>query len=339
MIAVHNDVAANAIGVVDVAYHLPGDRIDIVDYAARSNVDAALLAALLDNGVRYFHDGTDRSDLDLIGAAIETICGRRGREWLGDVAYVIHARTQTFSMPAPPESIITQVCNRFAIPAKLGFGVEQLACAGIVKAIEWARRLLEADPDARHALVITSDRVFGGAPYRIRQDAGIQSDGGSAILLGRDGLISMLGTITSKTFDGLHEGPTTPENIDRIGRYTWHQTKRAFLDHAIASGCRIDDIDLFLPVNADRDYWTLIAGALRIPAERFFTGNIAERGHACCADLAVNLVDRGLDVVARGGSVIYCGQSNLGVYANITFLPVANPANRRGAESIREMAL
>lgn len=334
----HDRSADAVLGIVDVAYHLPGEAVDIAEYGARHAVAPDLVERLIGNHVRHFHDGSDCSDGQLIGHAVDALCDRRGRDWLPDVAYLIHARTQPFSAPAAPMSVVNELVARFGMAPRLAFGVEQLACAGVVRAIDWACRLLRDDPQARYALVVTSDRVFGGPEWRIRQDAGVQTDGGSAILIGREDLRCAIGTISYKTFPGLHEGPSNPENCAAIARYSWHQTKHAFVEHAQAAGGSVDDVAMYMPVNADHHYWGLIADAMRVPAERFFLDNITNRGHACCNDLALNLVDGGLPVIARGGTVVYCGQSNLGIYANISFLPVAQPGAAGTAPALEAAA-
>jgi hypothetical protein len=61
--------------------------------------------------------------------------------------------------------------------------------------------------------------------------------------------------------------------------------------------------------------------ALDLPIERIFLDNIRLRGHACCADLAINLVDRGLPLLSAGGTIVFCGQSNIGSHAALTLLP------------------
>ena len=311
---------AVTIGISDAAYALPGPAIDIVDWAREENVAEELVERLQQNGCRYFHIGTDCSDADLIGMSIDKLCGGDKR-WLADVRYLIHAHTQAFSMPAPPTSVLTQITDRYQLELEIAFSIGHAACAGVIHAIDCARRLLRDDQDARYALVVTADRVFGNAKHRIRQDAGIQSDGGSAILVSRESLRCRIGTVSVKNFPRLHEGPNTAQNAAAISRYTWLHTKQLFQAHEERSGIPLQNHLALLPINADRHYWLQIAKSVAFPDEQLFLENIMLRGHACCADFAVNLVDRGFEVLDGGAPILFCGQSNVGAYAAISLLP------------------
>jgi hypothetical protein len=282
-----------------------------------------LVEELLANGCRYFYEGPEHSDAELISGAIDQLVARQG-DRIAQIRYLVHSHTQAFSMPAPPSSVLTELVQRYRLSPKLCFSVEHLACAGVVVAIERAARLLAADSEARYALVVTSDRVFGNHKHRIRQNAGIQSDGGSAILLSKEEMRCRLGAISYKNFGELHEGPSNPRTISLIGRYTWLHTKLAFEENSRATGIPLPEYGQLMPVNADRYYWVQIANALNLPESAFFLDNIRERGHACTNDFAVNLVDRGFSLLDQGKPISSCGQSNVGAYAVLTMLPLSN---------------
>jgi len=309
------------VGIAAMQYELPGPAIDIVDYGKSEGVSEARIERLLDNGVRYFYDGTDRSDSDMVIAAVNKIIDERGSDWLTDVSYVIHARTQAFSTPPPPTSIPSDVCAHFGIEPKLSFGIEQLACAGVVRALDWARRLLILNKEARYVLVITSDRVFGNYKYRLRQDGGVQCDAGTAMLVAKEDLLCQFDAFSSKSFNGLYEGPSTAKLEAEIARMTLSQTKESLEKHALKSETGIGEFSRLLPINADRIYWEKIADYLGVNREAFFLDNIERCGHACCGDLAINVIDGGLAEIVAGGTILYCGQSNLGIYENISLCP------------------
>jgi 3-oxoacyl-[acyl-carrier-protein] synthase III len=313
-------------GLVDAGIALPGAPRDIVEYARAEGVDDARVHTLLSHKLRWFHMDEDSSDADLVAAAIEDLCARlQDRSFLSRVTYLIYAHTQAFSMPPPPESLLSDLLGRYAeLQPSLSFSVEHAACASAIMALEWAARLLHADgaPDAL-ALVVTSDRVFGNATYRIRQDGGVQSDGASALLVGARGLRCRLGGITISTYDRLHEGPSSPQNAAAVARTGWLQTRQLLRDHGKLTGLDLADAAAILPINADWQYWLKLARALHIDPDKFYVDGITQRGHACCADLAVNLVDRGFALVDAGGWVVFCAQSNIGAHAALTLLPPA----------------
>ncbi len=311
-------------GIVEAGIHLPGAPRDIAEYAQAEGVDAARVEALLAGRVRWFHMDEDQSDADMIFAAIENLCARVGnRKFLARVTYLIYVHSQAFSMAAPPESLFSALLGRYdTLRPLLSFSVEHAACASIVMAMEWAARLLHQDgaTDAL-ALVVTSDRVFGNAQWRIRQDGGVQSDGASALLVGTRGLRCCFGGVTISTYDRLHDGPASPANEAAIARTTWLHTRQTLREHSKLTGMDAAHAAAILPINADYLFWLKIAEALHIPLGKFYFDGITQRGHACSADLAVNLIDHGLALVDADGWILFCAQSNLGVIAALTLMP------------------
>lgn len=316
----HKPPLPSGIGIADAAYFLPGEAQDVSSWAEQRQVAPKIVEQLLENGCRHFHESAAHSDADMIGMAIDSMLARDA-SWLPQVRYLVHTHTQNFSMPAPPSSILSDLITRYDMQPALTFSIGHVACAGVINAIAWAERLLLEDPAARYALVVTSDRVFGGAKYRLRPPGSIQSDGASAILLSKDKLRCRLGRIDLLNAAELHDGPSSVGNIANIGRLTWKHTQQLFQQHSAASGIALDQYDRILPINADRDYWGLIAKGLKLDPAKFYFDNIPRRGHACCADLAINLVDCGFDLLEQGQSLLACGQSNVGAHAALTLLP------------------
>lgn len=319
------------VGIVDAAYHLPGPAVDLRDWAASHGVAPQQVAHFEAMGCRYFHEGPDQADAAMIAAAVDSLLARDAA-WLPQVRYLIHTHTQNFSMPAPPSSILSDLIARYGLTPALCFSIGHMACAGAISAIAWAERLLREDPAARYALVVTSDRVFGDARHRLRLPGTIQSDGASAILVGKDGWRCRLGRSDIFAAPALHEGPHSAANKLAIGRQTWIDTRQLLQTHSARSGVALSDYPAILPVNADRDYWVQIAAGLKLPESLFYFENIALRGHACCADLAVNLVDRGFPLLDAGQPVLLCGQSNIGAHAALTLLPAVTRAHRSAHE-------
>jgi 3-oxoacyl-[acyl-carrier-protein] synthase III len=326
--------ATRPVGIADAAYHLPGPALEVRRWAAEHNAEPHLAEELVAHGCSHFHASSDDSDEALIAACIDQILARRGG-WLPQVRYLVHAHTQNFSAPPAPASLLNTLCARYGMQPTLSFSVGQVACSAVINALAWAARLLAADPDAEHALVVTSDRVFGGPRYRLRAPATIQSDGASAILLGRDDVQCLLGRCDLFYAPEMHEGPSTPANVTRIARLTWLHTKQMLQRHSEATGVVLADYAQILPVNADRYYWAQIARGLRLPESHFYLDNIARRGHACCADFAVNLVDHGFGLLGAGRDVLMCGQSNLGAHAALTLHPAPRAAAAQPMEQAR----
>jgi len=300
-------------GIVGAAYHLPGEAVDLCEWGPRMGVDDARIDRLLGNGCRYFHSARVESDADIVVTAVERVL-RESSVRASAITYVIHARTQNFSMPAAPHSLLGEVCARAGMAPRLAFSISHLACASIIAAVDTAVRLLQGDPSANHALVTSSDRVFGHADHRLRQDSGIQSDGGSAILIGRHEVRSWIRTITLRTYPNLHTGPSTPTMGRLIGSAAWAHTAEVLDELGGCAGDGLQRVDALLPTNADMPYWRTLLETRRARAGILFEENARLRGHACCADLAVNLADEGLRRAGQGEQVMCFSQSNVGAY-------------------------
>lgn len=310
------------VGVRAAAYVLPGEPLDLVPWAGAEGVAPRLVDSLLAAGCRHFHALEGGSDADFIGRAIEQLDAPAG--WQNGVRYLVHAHTQAFSMPAPPSSLLTELAQRHGLRPALAFSVGQLACASVIAAVDMAAQLLSQDPAAAYALVVTSDRVFGNANYRIQGSTSVQSDGASALLLGREALRCRLGRASFRQFTALHEGPSTPALALTMARTLWRHTAALLRQHEVDAGLPLAAYEEILPANADLADWHRAAAELGLRPGQVYLDNIGARGHACCADLAVNLVDRGLPLLAAGSAPLLAfGQSNVGAFAALTLWPPA----------------
>lgn len=307
------------VGIVSAGSYLPGEPVDLVPWAAGQDVAPELVTGLVQNGCRYFHQAAGESDVVLIESAIERMRAPEG--WRRRVRYVVHAHTQAFSMPAPPSSILAELCRRHGFTPALAFSVSQLACASAISAIDAAANCLRADDSAEYAVVVTSDRVFGNARHRIRGNTCIQSDGASAILLGREGLRGYFGIPSFRNFTQLYEGPSTALRAATMAHFLGRHTVAHLREHERVSGLPVLWVDEILPTNADRPAWEEAIRTLRLPPGKVFFDNIPTRGHACCADLAVNLLDRGFAQLDAGRSLLAAGTSNIGAFAAINIFP------------------
>lgn len=308
------------IGIAAAAYHLPGNPIDVTEWGPQAGATPELIATLLSNDCRYFFDDPATSDVDSIAASIDKLTVD-DPDWQSHVRYLVHAHTQNFSMPGPPSSILTGLAARYTLNLKLCFSVAHLACASMINGISLAAQLLQKDPEARYALIVSSDRTFGGATYRLRPPGCIQSDGSSAIVLSKEKMRCRLGHATMRNYAQLHEGPGNPATIAATARLTCFHSMQLLQAHSQETGIALKDYGQILPVNADKHYWVKIATGLQLDESHFFFDNIPKLGHANCADLAINLIDRGFPLLEQGKSVVAFGQSNVGAHAALTLIP------------------
>ncbi len=314
---------ARQAGIVDAAFHLPGPAQDIEAWAERVGVERALVERLLANGCRHFHVADSEDDAELCAAATRMLLERHDLD-PARVPYVVHAHTQSYSVPPAPQSLLAQVARRCGLRPRLAMSVGELACGGIVKALEIALDLLEADPAAGHALVLSSDRVFGGPRHRIRQEAGIQSDGGAAILLGRQRLRARVLDIRVRHWPGLALGPQASPKARLMGALPWAHTRRLWLEMASRAGVAPSALGRVFPTNADGPYWRELAHGMGLKPGTLFLDNMRRRGHSCCSDLAINLADAVFDELAAGRRALCFSQSNVGAYGALALEGVAS---------------
>lgn len=308
------------IGIASAAAFLPGAAIEIDQWAVEQKVPLKDIDNLKKNGCRLFYAANGESDVDLIENALENLDAPPN--WQAKVGYLIHAHTQPFSIPAPPGSVLTTLCHRWNLRPSLAYSISHLACASVISAVDSAVKCLQNDRSNKTALIVTSDRVFGGAPYRLRGASCIQSDGASAILIGRDDLKCILGHFSFKSYTQLHEGPSTPILAAMMGHFLGRHTVGHLEAHVAESNIPLTAIDEILPTNADMEAWEEASAALNLSRNQIFYDNIGLKGHACCADLAMNLADRGFTQLQLGRKLLAVGTSNIGAFASINLLPI-----------------
>lgn len=311
------------VGIVGATQYLPGQPQDISRWSSGEGLGLALVDTLTANGCRQFHiAGPDEDDLSIVLAAYTEL----KRNEIFDpsaIAIVAHAHTQAYSVPPAPHSIVADFVNAEGLKAALSFSVSHLACASVINAIWLVAQYLSTQSSDALGLVLTSDRVFGGGEYRVRQDAGIMSDGGSAILIGRRNLKTRIARIGLGNYSVHHAGPISPAACAAIGKTAWYQTRDTLNLTLDEEKIQWNAVGTILPINADRDYWRMVERSNGLNIGTVFDRNIGDKGHACTADFAINLLDRGLEVINDGKAVLACGQSNVGAHAVALMVPPA----------------
>ncbi|NVN09786.1 beta-ketoacyl-[acyl-carrier-protein] synthase family protein [Nguyenibacter vanlangensis] len=309
------------VGVVGATRYLPGPPQDISRWSTGEGLGQSLVDTLTANGCRHFHvAGPEEDDLSIVSAAYAEL--KRTETFdQSAISIVAHAHTQAFSVPPAPRSIVAEFVNAEGLAPALSFSVSHLACASVINAIWLVAQHLRTQSADALGLVLTSDRVFGGGEYRVRQDAGIMSDGGSAILIGRRNLKTRIARIGLGNYSIHHAGPINSAASAAIGKTAWYQTRDTLNLTLGAENIPWDDVGTILPINADRSYWRMVERSNGLSTGTVFDHNISAKGHACTADFAINLLDRGLEVIEDGKAVLACGQSNVGAHAVALMLP------------------
>ncbi|GLZ39775.1 3-oxoacyl-[acyl-carrier-protein] synthase III C-terminal domain-containing protein [Actinokineospora sp. NBRC 105648] len=273
--------------IVEVAAHLPPDRLALEDLADRLDLTERQIRLF-----RRFHGlsevclDLDGTLLDLLVAATDGLESLRGNE--SRVRYVVYARGMPAAVPYP-NNPLHEMCAKFGLDHAMAFTVTHQACATGLLAVDVAGRLLagEADPEAL-ALVVSGEKTFT-PDARLVQETAIFGEGSAAVLVSaagpRDRLLAYT-TTTRGDFDGrLSIDPTLAARFQNEYHGLLAEVLLAAVERA---GLALDDIAVLLPHNVNSVSWRRVCKQIGFPLERVVLDNVAVTGHSFAADPFLN---------------------------------------------------
>jgi 3-oxoacyl-[acyl-carrier-protein] synthase-3 len=275
--------------LLDVACHLPEQRLDVADVCAGMGADPQLLWTFRRlYGLRSVRRAPGRDHRSLLAAAVAALTELHGNE--SRVRYVMLARTLGPVAPAG-EYPVEELCAELGLANAVGFTLSQHACAAGLVAMDLAGRLLTADGDPEAlALVLTGEKVVTPAAQAIPEST-VMGEGTAACLVGPSGERDRLLGFATRTL-GRYAEQVPPRALDP----EFVKEHNEILAEVILQACRqagvaVDDLALILPHNVNRLSWTWAARLLGIPPDRIFLDNIPVTGHCFGADPFINHVD------------------------------------------------
>ncbi len=225
-----------------------------------------------------------------------------------DIDLVILA-TATPNNTFPASAV--QVQRRLGITRGFAFDI-QAVCSGFVYALTTADLYLRAGM-AQRALVIGSETFSRIVDWEDRTTCVLFGDGAGAVVLARpDGSDRERGILVSKLrADGSHEeklfvdgGPSTTGTVGKLrmeGREVFKHAVSMITDvveeSLAATGLSPDDIDWFVPHQANRRIIEASAKKLGIPIEKVVM-TVADHGNTSAASIPL-----ALDTAARDGRI------------------------------------
>ncbi len=224
----------------------------------------------------------------------------------GDVDLVIVATlTPEFAMPATA-SLIQDAIGA----SKAGAFDINAACAGFVYAMSVAKGLIESGAH-RNVLVVGSDTMsrivdwtdrstcvlFGDGAGAIVMQASDRPGGIQSVALGSDGAGAELLYVPA----GGSRSPATAETVRRglhylamdgreVYKFAVKATARAARDVIRQAGLTPDDVDLFIPHQANTRIIASAARSLGLPAERVFM-NVERYGNTAAGSVPIALCE------------------------------------------------
>jgi len=315
--------SASWLGVDAAAYELPGEQVDLLEWANEHAPPQPQVDAIIESGSRYFFVAPDTGEVELATRAVGKLADAKAFA-PGDIGAVIHVHTQPYSAPAAPRSLPLEIARAFGIRPLWAGAMTHLKCVSTTAGLHVLRGLMDSFPQLDAGLIVSVDRVYG-EKYRLRQMGGIQSDGAACMLVTRNSTRNRIGGVAVQNYaPRWYRGPDAVAKVeDEIISYEYLYASRILGEAVRASGVPLADYGRLLPHNSDVRGWTSLCRAMRIPETKLFIDNIRRVAHACCSDLAINLVDDGFAALARREHVAAVQLSNMGAFGAVTLHPLA----------------
>ncbi|MBE9404142.1 ketoacyl-ACP synthase III [Brachybacterium sp. Marseille-Q2903] len=238
----------------------------------------------------------------------------------------------TISFPYPTPSLATLLAGELGRPDVIAYDISA-ACAGFCYGIGQADALIRSG-GARNVLVIGAEKLSDFVSPTDRSISFLLGDGAGAAVVGpsdepligptvwgSDGdnwnTIRMTGSLVDFR-DGKVEWPTLEQDGRTVFRWAvWHTAKK-IREMLEASGLRIEDVDAFVPHQANMRIIDELAKQLGLPEDVVIGRDIAETGNTSAASIPLathRLIQEGAvssgDVLVQfgfGAGLAYAGQ-------------------------------
>ncbi|UQN30630.1 beta-ketoacyl-ACP synthase III [Brachybacterium kimchii] len=224
----------------------------------------------------------------------------------------------TISFPYATPSLATLLGAKLGSPAAIAYDISA-ACAGFCYGIGQADALIRSG-SARHVLVIGAEKLSDFVDPADRSISFLLGDGAGAAVLGASDVplvgptvwgsdgenwstIRMTGSLTDFR-DGRTPWPTMEQDGRTVFRWAvWHTAER-IRQMLSEAGLTVDDIDVFVPHQANMRIIDELAKQLRLPESVVVGRDIAETGNTSAASIPLathRLIQEG---AARSGDVL-----------------------------------
>ncbi|UJW29251.1 3-oxoacyl-ACP synthase [Saccharothrix sp. AJ9571] len=226
------------------------------------------------------------SEVETLLAAAGKLTALAGQE--KRVRYLVRAKTMPGATPYPVNPML-EVREALGLSQATMFTLTDHACASGLLAVDLCGTLLAADgdPDAL-ALVLCGEKAFTHTAQVI-PDVAIMGEATAAVLVAPGGDRDRVLGFATATHGGPGGAVILSDEEATEFRQIYPDALAEVTHAAVAeAGLRLSDIDLVLPHNVNRVSWIRAGGALGLPKEKIFLGNVGSTGHCFCADPFLN---------------------------------------------------
>ncbi len=208
--------------------------------------------------------------------------------------------------------------------ATKGFAFDlQAACSGFVYSLDIGRRIIETG-GAENLLVLGSEVLSSLVNYEDRNTCILFGDGAGAVILGKgdegDGVISSKVHSDGSLWELLYaagwgtanrmRGGTSGNNfgyIEMQGNETFKQAVHKLVDVSREvmddAGISIDDVDLFIPHQANRRIIEAVGKRIGIPEEKVYM-NLSRYGNTSAASIPIAMAEARREGVLKDGDTL-----------------------------------
>lgn len=302
------------IGIEDAAYFMSGEDACMSHWAASRNVPPETQERMRQGGHERHYPGTDQSLGEMCALAVRRLMDQSGLR-PGAVDMLIHAHTLVTSIAAPPLSMVAGLARDLGMHRADAFSVSNLHCASMIGALRIIRNLMAVEPELRNVVVVAADTTRGPELWH-QNVTNVPSEGAAAIWVSRDCRRNRIGAIEIETVADLYVGySATPNQRRMIDMTSQISTLRVIKSAIKRSGLTAANIVKLVPHNVSRPGWREVGKRFSDREDFVFDRNIAEKGHAYCADVVINMVDGGLLDPRGDEAVVAAVRGAAGVYA------------------------
>jgi 3-oxoacyl-[acyl-carrier-protein] synthase III len=302
------------IGIEAGAYFLPGDDACVSQWVESMNLPPEAYEKILAGGHRRYYPGTGQSIGELCRTAVRRMLDESELQ-PGDVDLLIYAHTMVTSVDAPPQSMVAGLAKDLGMHRAEAFSISNLHCGSMIGSLRIVSNMMAVEPILKNVIVVTADTIRG--PELIhRNQTYVHSDGAAAIWVKRDCSRNRISGIEIDNASEFHMGYMITEVQRRqYDMMSQMRTLRVIRRAIKRAGLTHEGITKLVPQNVSRSGW-LDVGRRINPVEDFvFDRNIAEKGHACCSDIIINLVDGGFLDQRGNDAIVATVRGTTGVYA------------------------
>ncbi|MCA3242302.1 MAG: 3-oxoacyl-ACP synthase [Rubrivivax sp.] len=288
------------IGIAASDYVLGREQRPLAEWADEQQLSTSRLQALVDNGVANLHRARGETLLGLGVAAVQRLLDREDVDPASIDALVVCQTSPCNTLPMP-FTLAGSLRSALRLQRAWTFSVAQQQCVSELHALRVLQALFARRTRWQRALVVGVDTILR-EDLRAIGDAGVHSDGASALLVTRDAPCRLLAVETYNDARSV-EGIRADGSYEANDNYLWSLVS---VVRRLARSARVQPLEFqqVLPHNVNLPSWLQAMDTLRIPRERLFTRNFARIGHVFGSDAAINLADSGA-LVRRGPQLVF----------------------------------